>query len=342
MLLKRRDPLRSSSIPPSRNASLVQTQDTAPAVDRLQRPSRPADHLGRIELPDQHVLFRSPGPSSFRWPGSPPPLGNTHLRPCFGRMLSPSAGLPGRLHGTCGPWLSTLGSCDLGPTLRVLGLAMGLRQPLYHGRVRLRILAEQPTGPLRVAINGQGPAPFQDREWAYTEPILDSQRRFPADSLDQGTVQDDGLVPTAFADWPWNRGISYKAPEGQRQGTLYPQLLLACALAELDELGYFKSTGVREMLRMITHEEYELPSFSQHHSKFSTDVTRGPVLERMGPERRYKYRFRNSIMRPFVIMKGLQDGLLMGKLLEQLAAATGITGNENNPEGENFQKSLFD
>jgi len=47
-------------------------------------------------------------------------------------------------------------------------------------------------------------------------------------------------------------------------------------------------------------------------------------------------------MRPFVIMKGLQDGLLMGKLLEQLAAATGITGNENNPEGENFQKSLFD
>jgi predicted nuclease of predicted toxin-antitoxin system len=88
----------------------------------------------------------------------------------------------------------------------------------------------------------------------------------------------------------------YKASEGQRQGTLYPQVLLACALAEPDELGFFKSTSVRGTLRDITNKEYEIPNFSQHLKKFSTDVDRGPVLERSGSQRRYKFRFRNAML----------------------------------------------
>jgi len=104
-------PHRSASIPPSRGPPLVQSQDAAPAVDRLQRPARPADHLGGIELRQLRVLLRSPGSAGFRRSCSPAALGSAHLRPGLGRVFPPSVGLPGRLHGTCRRWLATLGSC---------------------------------------------------------------------------------------------------------------------------------------------------------------------------------------------------------------------------------------
>jgi hypothetical protein len=135
----------------------------------------------------------------------------------------------------------------------------------------------------------------------------------------------------------------YKASEGQRQGTLYPQVLLACALAEPDELGFFKSTSVRGTLRDITNKEYEIPNFSQHLKKFSTDVDRGPVLERSGSQRRYKFRFRNAMLRPFIIMKGLEDGLLSGTLLQHIAAATSaVEEPQEVQESPGRQRTLFE
>lgn len=110
-----------------------------------------------------------------------------------------------------------------------------------------------------------------------------------------------------------------RAAEGQRKNTLHPQVLLACALARADELGYFRSTDVRGPLQRITNEDYDIPNFSGHLHQLSTDATRGPVLERRGSPRRYKYRFRNPLLRPFIIMKGLKDGVIDGTLLEQVS-----------------------
>ena len=38
-----------------------------------------------------------------------------------------------------------------------------------------------------------------------------------------------------------------------------------------------------------------------------TEESRGPLLHRIGPERRYRYRFINPLMRPFIFMKALED-----------------------------------
>lgn len=110
------------------------------------------------------------------------------------------------------------------------------------------------------------------------------------------------------------RNSYHIATRGQRSGTLYPQVLLACALAETDELGFFGSADVRGPLCEITQKDYDIPNFSQHLDKLSSDPSRGPVLEKVGSTRRFKFRFRDPLLQPFVIMKGLQEGVVTGEL----------------------------
>ena len=109
-----------------------------------------------------------------------------------------------------------------------------------------------------------------------------------------------------------------KATVGQRKGTLFKQVLLACAIAEVDEQGYFVSAAVRDPLTKIMKKLYEIPGFSQHLDKFSSDTTRGPVLERAGTSRRFRFRFINPLLQPYVIMRGLSEGILQGDVLDLL------------------------
>lgn len=109
-----------------------------------------------------------------------------------------------------------------------------------------------------------------------------------------------------------------QAIAGQRKGTLFRQVLLACALAEVDEQGYFVSAAVRAPLSMIMKKAYDIPGFSQHLDKLSSDPSRGPVLEKAGTTRRFRFRFINPLLQPYVIMRGLADNLLEGELLDLL------------------------
>lgn len=126
----------------------------------------------------------------------------------------------------------------------------------------------------------------------------------------------------------------HKAAQGQRKGTLFPQVLLACALAEADELGYFSSADVRTPLCAITKEDYDIPNFSQHLDKFSKDQSRGPVLEQWGKARRYRFRFRNPLLRPFIIMKGLRDGQISGDLILQMLGTVKSNESESKRDGD--------
>src|SRR5207249_1835030 len=128
-----------------------------------------------------------------------------------------------------------------------------------------------------------------------------------------------------------------KAAHGQRAGTLFPEVLLACALADVDELGYFSSADVRAPLSGITGKDYKIPNYSPHLAEFSTE-SRGPVLEKWGKIRRFKFRFRNPLLRPFIIMKGLAEKKISGTLLEQLSKRE----VPKPPDGMEVQRSLFD
>jgi Cdc6-like AAA superfamily ATPase len=113
------------------------------------------------------------------------------------------------------------------------------------------------------------------------------------------------------------RNAYQQATTSPRKDTLFKQVLLACALADVDDLGFFASSDVRDPLSRIMGKRYDIPNFSQHLDKFSSD-DRGNVLDRAGTQRRFRFRFSNPLLQPFVIMRGIADGMLKGDLMQLL------------------------
>ena len=97
-----------------------------------------------------------------------------------------------------------------------------------------------------------------------------------------------------------------KATHSPREN-LYKEVLLACALAETNELGYFSAVDVREPMRKITGEDYDIPAFSRHLNDFC-DGSRGPILQKTGERRRFRFRFINPLIEQFVVLKGISEG----------------------------------
>jgi GTPase SAR1 family protein len=89
----------------------------------------------------------------------------------------------------------------------------------------------------------------------------------------------------------------------------YKEILLAAALAVTDDLGYFAAGDLRAPLAAITSKTYGIDSYMRHLNLFC-EAPRGSILQRKGERRRYRFRFSESIMEPYVIMKGIADGLM--------------------------------
>jgi GTPase SAR1 family protein len=97
---------------------------------------------------------------------------------------------------------------------------------------------------------------------------------------------------------------SYNDAVTAPRGKYFKPVLLACALAETDEKGFFYATNIVPPLELITGKQLGIPAFSQHLKDFSE--TRGPILERDGR----RYRFLKPLMGPYVILRGLADRLI--------------------------------
>jgi Cdc6-like AAA superfamily ATPase len=95
-----------------------------------------------------------------------------------------------------------------------------------------------------------------------------------------------------------------------RQETIYPNVLLACALARKDETGCFRAVDVREPLSKLSGKNYTTTSaFNRHLNQFCEE-SRGNILEKKGVERHYRFRFINAMMPPYIIMEGLRTGMI--------------------------------
>lgn len=98
--------------------------------------------------------------------------------------------------------------------------------------------------------------------------------------------------------------------------TLYASVMLACALATTDELGRFQQSAVTAPLNKLhPGKAYKPSTFALHMNAFCEDE-RGRVLQRFGTPRNYRYRFSDPMLQPFVILKGLNDGLLNDETAE--------------------------
>jgi uncharacterized protein YejL (UPF0352 family) len=116
------------------------------------------------------------------------------------------------------------------------------------------------------------------------------------------------------------RSVYHTATRSSRRENLYAKVLLACALAKTDDLGYFAPSDVREPLSSIMRKRYEIPSFARHMNFFCL-LARGPVLHKAGVPHGYRYRFVNPLLQPFVVMQGMVEGLVTDPAVEGSARA---------------------
>lgn len=54
---------------------------------------------------------------------------------------------------------------------------------------------------------------------------------------------------------------------------------------------------------------YAIPAFAKHMNEFCGDA-RGSVLEKIGTRRNYRFRFRNPLLPPYIIMNGIARDLI--------------------------------
>lgn len=108
-----------------------------------------------------------------------------------------------------------------------------------------------------------------------------------------------------------------KAIQSSRIDNLYARVLVACALATKDELGYFSAGAVRAPLSRIMGRPFESPAFALHLKNFM-EIERGEVLQRRGPTRSFRYHFRDPIMQPYALLAGISAGIIPAEYKNEL------------------------
>jgi Cdc6-like AAA superfamily ATPase len=126
------------------------------------------------------------------------------------------------------------------------------------------------------------------------------------------------------------RSAYHRATTSPRKDSLYAQVLLACAMAPTDDMGYFAAADVRGPMTEIMGKPYGIPSFARHLNDFC-DERRGSILQKTGMSHRFRYRFRNPLMQPFVTMQGLMDGRIPAHMLQRPMPERPGPGSEGRP-----------
>jgi Cdc6-like AAA superfamily ATPase len=112
----------------------------------------------------------------------------------------------------------------------------------------------------------------------------------------------------------------HKATLSPRKGNIYKEVLLAAALVQVDELGYFAPADLQKPLAaMLKREEAKVSLFGQH-LKSLCEPDRGEILEQIGTDRKFRYRFVEPMMQPFILVQGLRTGQITRQQVNDLAA----------------------
>jgi Cdc6-like AAA superfamily ATPase len=116
------------------------------------------------------------------------------------------------------------------------------------------------------------------------------------------------------------RDMHSLATHSSHKDALFRHVLLACAVAAAqshDALGYFNPASVVDPLTRILSRQVEIATFNSHLSEFCQSK-RGPVLERIGQSRAYRYRFVDPMVVPFVFMNAVEKNIVSETILTQM------------------------
>ena len=99
------------------------------------------------------------------------------------------------------------------------------------------------------------------------------------------------------------------ATASPRRQNFFFQVLLACSLAPTDQLGYFRAADIRSTYSGIMGRDQDIPSYVRHLHGLC-EAKRGSVLQKLGESHSYRYRFTDPVLQPYVLMRGLERGLV--------------------------------
>ena len=148
---------------------------------------------------------------------------------------------------------------------------------------------------------------------------IGSTRRAALDDERMNVTKDDvwsAIRPAVQSTEESVRSAYTTATSSPRKENLFGQVLLACALAKTDELGWFSASAVREPLRVVAKRPaVDIGHYANHLSKFASEG-RGDVLRSTGEPYRRRYRFANALLRPFAILRGVEGGVITEDTLD--------------------------
>jgi Cdc6-like AAA superfamily ATPase len=117
-------------------------------------------------------------------------------------------------------------------------------------------------------------------------------------------------IPVCFSDLDQSLIDAYvKATTETQKGNIFKQVLAACALAEQDDVGQFSAASVETTLSEIMGREMKAPAFSFHLNDLCTPE-RGAILEKRGTRSRFRFRFLEPMMQPFIIIKSISNNII--------------------------------
>jgi hypothetical protein len=109
-----------------------------------------------------------------------------------------------------------------------------------------------------------------------------------------------------------------RAVYSANKAALFKEVLLACALAKKDSTGRFGVAALQEPLKLITDHDYSTGAYQAHLGRFC-EKDRGPVLEREGKPKIYRWRFFNPQLIPYVVLQGVSQKLIQSSRIPQRA-----------------------
>ena len=110
----------------------------------------------------------------------------------------------------------------------------------------------------------------------------------------------------------------YDATRSRHPRSQFSTTLAACALTQHDDFGYFTAANVRDSLTVIKEALSDIPSFVGHLERFC-DLQKGGILQASGQKHQTRYRFRDPLMQPFVIIRSLDAHLIKAEHIRALA-----------------------
>lgn len=124
-------------------------------------------------------------------------------------------------------------------------------------------------------------------------------------AINRGDVMAGLKVGLAKLDRSLSR--AYDRATYSPKTTRFKEVLLACAIARLGDMGDFSPADIRAPYSKIIGQSVEIDRFNP---QLTSLATKREILSREGEERRWRYRFRDPLMEPYVLLEGLSSGTI--------------------------------